>query len=175
MGVFLDLHKAFDTLNRKVLIKKLERYGIMDREFDWFISYFQNRRQFVVYKDEKSQVESVNYGIAQGSIAGPILYIIYMNDIVRCSDKLKFIMYADDTNICVSSPQLEDSINCLNGELEKVSNWLAINSLTLNVSKCHCVIFRRRKQQTRDNVNIKLNNQFPAAAEQYKIPGSNLG
>ena len=82
-----------------------------------------------------------------------------MNDIVRCSDKLKFILYADDTNICVSSPQLEDSINCLNGELEKVSNWLASNSLTLNVSKCHYVIFRRRKQQTRDNVKIKLNNQ----------------
>ena len=82
-----------------------------------------------------------------------------MNDIARCSDKLKFIMYADDTNICVSSPKLEDSINCLNGELEKVSNRMASNSPTLNVNKCHCVIFRRRKRQTRVNVNIELNNK----------------
>ena len=131
VGVFLDMQKAFDTIDRRVLIKKLERYGIMDWELDCFISYFQNRRQFVVYKDEKSRVDSVNYGIAQGSIAGPIQYIIYMNDIVRCSDKLKFIMYADDTNICVSSPQLEDGINCLNGELEKV--LLVSQQLPLNV------------------------------------------
>ena len=76
VGVVLDLQIAFDTIDRRVLIKKLERYGIMNRELDWFVSYFQSRRQFVVYKDENSRVESVNYGIAHRSIAGPILYII---------------------------------------------------------------------------------------------------
>ena len=108
MRVFLDLQKAFDTTDRRVLIKILERYGIMDRELDWFVSYFQNSRQLVIFKDEKSRVESVNYGVGQGSIAG---HIIYMNDIVKCSEKLKFIMYADATNLCVSSPRLEDNIN----------------------------------------------------------------
>ena len=105
-----------------------------------------------------------------------------MNDIVRCSDKLKFIMYADDTSTRVSSPRLEsilppiEHINFFNGQLVKARNWLASNSLTLNVNKCYYVTFRRRKKQSRDNVNMDLiNNQSLMQQSSTKFLGVVFG
>ena len=147
VGVFLDLKKAFDTIDRNKLLQKLKVYGIEGTELNWFRSYLSARRQLVAFRDETSTVQKVDYGVAQGSIVGPLLYVIYINDIVACSDKLQFTMYADDSSCSLSSPNLHDTIGCLNDELVKVSRWLTSNCLTLNVSKCHYIIFRRKNKK----------------------------
>ena len=147
VGVFLDLKKAFDTIDRNKLLQKLKVYGIEGTELNWFRSYFSARRQLVVFRGETSTVQKVDYGVAQGSIVGPLLYVIYINDIIACSDKLQFTMYAGDSSCSLSSPNLHDTIGCLNDELVKVSRWLTSNCLTLNVSKCHYITFRRKNKK----------------------------
>ena len=121
IGVFLDLSKAFDTLNRELLYRKLEYLGIRGNELRWFRSYFSSRRQLVRYGDVKSDVLGVNYGVAQGSVLGPILYSVFVNDFVLCSGNLKFTMYADDTCVFSSGSKLNDNIASVNVELELVS------------------------------------------------------
>ena len=97
VGVFLDLSKAFDILNRNILFMKLEYYGISSVEMVWFKSYFDDRKQIVCYRGVRSKPMKTNFGVVQGSICGPILFCIFMNDLCRCSNILNFVMYTDDT------------------------------------------------------------------------------
>ena len=145
VGIFLDLAKAFDSLDRTKLLRKLELYGVGRRAMDWFHSYFAKRRQFVRYENVTSSIRSVNFGVPQGSILGPVLFIIFINDIVMSSSLLRFVIYADDTNAFISSPNLRDAIRSANIELRKVTKWMADNSLTLNVDKTEYVVFHRRQ------------------------------
>ena len=102
-GVFLDFAKAFDTVNHKILLSKLERYGIRGIALQWFTSYLKDRQQYVSIGDTKSSMQSVICGIPQGSTLGPLLFLLYINDISNSSDKLSFRIFADDTNIFASS------------------------------------------------------------------------
>ena len=97
IGVFLDLKKAFDTGDHHILIKKLFSYGIRGNTLKWFQSYLTDRSQFVTYDGIESKVLSIKYGVPQGSILGPLLFIIYMNDLFNVSNFLFTILYADDT------------------------------------------------------------------------------
>ena len=139
IGVFLDLSKAFDTLNRNILFEKLKYYGINGIELQWFKSYFSERKKCVRYKDTKSEMLVTKYGVPQGSILGPILYFIYMNDVVSSSEILQFAMYADDTCVYNSNKSATDNARIMNSELGLVSRWLDRNCLTLNIKKCHYV------------------------------------
>ena len=147
LGVFIDLQKAFDSIDRSKLIGKLMYYGVIDTELKWFQSYFHNRVQYVCFGDSQSQRLPVNFGVIQGSILGPLLFIIYINDIVQCSESLKYIIYADDTNVFITydSSRLNDCVNVANVELGRLSVWLKENSLSLNVSKSQYMLFSRRK------------------------------
>src|ERR1043165_10054525 len=103
IGIFVDLSKAFDTINHDILLHKLEHYGIRGIALQWFKDYLSNRKQYVLYNNCSSKLLSINCGVPQESILGPLLFIIYINDIVNCSNILHFILFADDTNIFYSS------------------------------------------------------------------------
>ena len=101
IGVFLDFKKAFDTVNHKILLDKLFRYGIRGKTLNWFKSYLTNRKQFVNFQGTESLTEYVIWGVPQGSILGPLLFIIYINDLPNVTNKLVPILFADDTTLLI--------------------------------------------------------------------------
>ena len=123
MGIFLDLSKAFDTIDHNILLYKLEHYGFRGIVLDWFKNYLSNRKQFGSFDTSESEQKNIVCGVPQGSILGPLLFILYVNDITNTSDVLDFILFADDTTILYSHSNIENQINLINEELNEVSNW----------------------------------------------------
>lgn len=146
LGVFLDLSKAFDSLDRSILLEKLRCYGLNDSALRWFVSYFCARKQYTVIDKVSSDTLPVFYGIPQGSILGPLLFIIFVNDIVKVSSVVRFILYADDTSVLLSSSNLEQLFRSMNTELVSISRWFTNNKLTINTNKSHYVIFHRKQR-----------------------------
>ena len=158
VSVFLDLKKAFDILDHKILLKKLQYYGIRNSCLGWFSSYLNNRSQCTLVNSSYSHFENVITGVPQGSTLGPILFLIYINDIVESSSILKYILFADDTNISHSDANLDSLTRIINIELKSVTNWLLANKLSLNVEKAKYVIFAGNKPFN-DNFNIEMCNK----------------
>ena len=122
-GVFLNFAKAFDTVNHAILLNKLEKYGVWGVPLSWFTSYLTNRQQYVNTDGVESSKQTIKCGIPQGSSLGPLLFLLYINDIPNCSDKLSFRIFADDTNIFASSSNAMELQNLINQELSKVKEW----------------------------------------------------
>ncbi len=138
--IFLDLKKAFDTVNHEILIKKLAKYGINGNELNWFKSYLHNRSQAVRVNSSLSDFKTYNTGIPQGSILGPLLFIIFVNclpDIVTC----KTVMYADDTSLMCKAKNVDDLKVQLESNLKAVAQWFQANKLTLNTDKTKFMVF----------------------------------
>ena len=142
LGVFIDFSKAFDTVNHEILLRKLYVYGIRGIAYDWFVSYLTNRYQYVRYNGTDSGRQRISCGVPQGSILGPLLFLLYINDIAHVSDVLYLILFADDTNAFISGKNVNELIDMMNIELAKLSKWLYANKLSLNVAKTHYLIFR---------------------------------
>ena len=142
VGIFLDRSKAFDTIDHCILFDKLQHYGIRGVPVDWFKSYFNERQQFVVYNGISSQKIPINCGVPQGSILGPLLFLLYINDICNASDILNYVLFADDTNLFHSHKNLSFLIDQVNHELFKLSDWFAGNRLSINFEKTKVMIFR---------------------------------
>ena len=134
VGVFLDLKKDFDTVDHTILLRKLEQYGIRGKTLRWFESYLSNRSQYVEYNNSKSDTKIITYGVPQGSILGPLLFIIYMNDFSSSSDLLFSILFADDTSVLIEGTNFTNISQILNTELENVNIWLKANKLTVNIT-----------------------------------------
>ena len=144
ISVFLDLPKAFDTLNHSILLSKLEYYGIRNNALKLFKRYLSSRKQYVVIDTVQSNSVNIVTGVPQGSILGPLLFTIYINDIIKCSDKFKFIMYADDTTLLTTSNVFDKQTDLslsINNELTKVNDWLRVNQVSLNVNKSKAMVF----------------------------------
>ena len=116
LTVFCDFSKAFDTISHNILLNKLLSYGIRGSSHKWFESYLSNRKQYTCYGNMSSPYNNCTCGVPQGSILGPILFLLYINDITRCSSQLKFLLYADDTTIFVQGNNLENITQTLNEE-----------------------------------------------------------
>lgn len=102
VGIFVDLKKAFDTIDHKILFTKLERYGIRGVALEWLINYMEKLNQYVQMEDYRSTCLDISVGVPQGSVLGPTLFILFINDLCMMSKKLKFILFADDTNVICS-------------------------------------------------------------------------
>ena len=138
LTIYMDLSKAFDTLDHNILLAKLRYYGINETPTRWFESYLTNRLQYVELNDLASKKQKITTGVPQGSIIGPLLFLMYMNDIINVSQAFKFILYADSTTLFTtieySIPIRMSSIDeSLNNELSHVFKWLVINRLSLNI------------------------------------------
>lgn len=160
IAVYMDLSKAFDTLDHRILLHKLKFYGIRGVHLNWFKSYLENRKQFTDIDTTHSITNEIKTGVPQGSILGPLLFLIYMNDIPNASSELDFILYADDStlsNVIRTSlphrPTKDEIALKLNVELAKVHDWLAVNRLSLNIKKTKFMIFH--------NINKDVNSFAP--------------
>ena len=142
LGVFIDFSKAFDTVNHSILLRKLYVYGIRGIAYNWLASYLCNRQQYVSYNNTMSSKKQITCGVPQGSILGPLLFLLYINDIADVSDKLFMILFADDTNAFISGRNVNEMISIMNIELAKLTQWLTANKLSLNVSKTYFLLFR---------------------------------
>lgn len=160
IGVLCDLSKAFDCVNHEILISKLEKIGIHNLELNWFASYLQGRKQRIVinkyHRNYRSNWMNINYGVPQGSILGPCLFIIYVNELSSMT-KMNMYQYADDTTlICTDS--LRSNTQKVVQELKSLEDWCGVNGLTMNVSKTQLIEFQTVNTTSQPSVNSNGTN-----------------
>ena len=143
--VFLDLKKAFDTVDHNILISKLSAYGIRGTSIEWFKSYLSERNQKCFLNGSLSSNRVLSCGIPQGTILGPLLFLLYINDLPNCLMHSQPRMYADDTHLTHAGNSVDSIELNLNEDLASISEWLTANKLTLNKSKTEFMIIGSRK------------------------------
>ena len=158
-AVFIDLRKAFDTVDHAVLLDKLSNLGIVDKEHGWFTDYLSNRTQVVEFQGVTFTPEAISVGVPQGSILGPLLFILHINDLPEVVSQCNILMYADDTVLYCSSAKASIIQDKLTADLSKIEHWLSFNSLFINVSKTEAMLFGTAPRLSAVNsFSITLNN-----------------
>ena len=161
IGIFIDLSKAFDTINHKFLLTKLSNYGIRGKSLQLIDSYLTLRKQTTNFNGEKSEIGTILYGVPQGSVLGPLLFILYINDIINSSGVGKFVLFADDTNIFITAESEAEAYSMANTTLSNVRNYMISNQLHINLSKCMYIHFKP-----------KINNQERQSCARAKTHAS---
>jgi len=157
--IFIDLKKAFDTTDHDILLRKLVNYGVDPNSLRWFKSYLSGRTQRCQVNGQLSNSKPVTCGVPQGSNLGPLLFLVYINDLPNCLNCGTPRMFADDTSISYASDSLEELQNVLNSELKCLHSWLITNRLRLNIAKTEFMtIGSRQKLKAIDGrINVKIN------------------
>ena len=135
VGIFLDFQKAFDTVDHCILLDKLYFYGIRGQAFDWFSSYLHDRQQLVNHYGYESDLKTIKCGVPQGSILGPLLFLLYINNLPQVSEYFMPILFADDTNLFATGYNLNDIVSEINKEIANIYAWVKANKLSLNIDK----------------------------------------
>ena len=171
VAIFIDLSKAFDTLNFDILLHKLKHYGITGISLSLIENYLTNRYQYVSYENCDSVLLELKTGIPQGSILGPLFFSIYINDLVNTSDIFSYLMYADDTTLYFNVEDFNETnkVMAINNELEKVNIWLKLNKLTLNTEKTKCMFFHKRRKV--NHMQFTINNKHIDIVLQFSFLG----
>ena len=171
LGVFMDFSKAFDTVDHSILLRKLDSVGIRGIAGDWLRSYLSNRSQYVSYNNFDSNELTINCGVPQGSILGPLLFLMYINDISNVSPALLPILFADDSNIFLEDTDIDNMIRRVNNELINVLVWIHANKLSLNIDKTKFMIFHTRGKSTASDLNININGKVIQRVNNCKFLG----
>ena len=171
VGIFVDLSKAFDTIDHSILLTKSEFYGVKGLSNKLLKNYLTHRQQYVSLEDTDSNLLGIKTGVPQGSILGPLLFLIYVNDFVKCSDRLFFILFADDTTLIVDLDVYDKNI--INGELKKLSLWLKLNKLSINVNKSKCMVFRQ-PQRTVAIPELTIDENIIEVVDNFSFLGLNI-
>ena len=159
LGLFLDLRKAFDTVDTTILLSKLHYYGIRGTALAWFNSYLSDRTQSVKFNNVISQQSSINMGVPQGSILGPLLFILYINDITSSLSQAKPILFADDTTLFLSGSNISMVADALNQEISSLGHWFACNRLSLNIGKTQYILFTNSSNIRSREIKISVDGQ----------------
>ena len=165
-SLFIDLSKAFDTIAHDVLVQKLEFYGIKNTALSWFKSYLSNRKQYIDFDGTISSYTDISTGVPQGSVLGPLLFLIYMNDFGNVSRMFNFVLYADDTSLeaplssfeCIATVSGYTISHEINKELDKLYAWMCSNKLSVNLNKTKYMLFHCQQRRILLALDIRINN-----------------
>ena len=176
-AIFLDLSKAFDMLNHKILLQKLELYGIRGTPLNWFTSYLNNRHMRVKYQGDNKQVfsnwQTFTHGAPQGSCLGPLLFLLFCNDLHLNLTYLSCIQFADDTTLYYTHKNQRVLRACIEHDLIKLYDWFGANSLTLNINKTNLLLFDYRKYD-KTEFSMLVNGTTLNPVKKCKISGCYL-
>ena len=168
---FLDLTKCFDTVNHSILLSKLRSYGCSDSVINWFKSYLANRQQIVRCNSSLSKIHTINIGVPQGSILGPILFIIFINDLPSCLKYSSCCIYADDISLYIASDSLVESESRIQYDLINIDKWFHRNKLLINTNKSHCMLIGTNANVDQKILSIKLNDTQLQQVSTFKLLG----
>ena len=172
------MHSKFDMIHTShvdhtILVNKLERYGISDKTVKWMKDYLSNRKQRTLANGIMSSIENVTCGVPQGSILGPLMFLIYVNDVERSCSHSRVKLYADDTVLYASGTNIKTGVEHLQKDLNSYTEWCMKNKLTINVSKTKCMLFSSKKKLPKDVV-LELDGEVLHKVSSYKYLGVTL-
>ena len=170
-GIFIDLQKAFDTVDHKILLHKLDYYGIRGSTNDWFRSYLTDRKQYVSLNGSESKTIIMKYGVPQGSVLGPLLFLVYINDLHKSIKYCTTRHFADDTNLLIKNKSLKQLNKHVNIDLRNLCKWLKSNKISLNASKTELLLFRHPNKELNYNLKIKIDGKKLLPSKYVKYLG----
>lgn len=171
LGIFIDLKKAFDTVSHKLLLSKLKETGIVGSALDIFSSYLSDRRQVVKIGSDQSEPQLITFGVPQGSILGPLLFLIYINSIKNIGLKGNISLYADDTSLFYYGHSIDAIISDAQCDLNLLNLWFQSNLLTINIAKTNYIIFTAINKKISDFTPLRINNQLITKVDNEKYLG----
>ena len=170
-GVFLDFQKAFDTVNHDILLKKLEYYGVRGVSNNWLKSYLKDRKQHTCHDGVLSDNKHNEYGVPQGSVLGPLLFIIFINDFHQAIKSSAVHHFADDTNLLLIDKSLKKINKYINKDLKYATDWIRANKLSLNTSKTEIILFKTKNKVVTKHLNFRVSGQKIELSKSVKYLG----